>query len=429
MTAAPAVVSPTRIISHWRYVSRTAWLIFFLLVVGKIAIGLPLRFEQIRKACTQPVEICSQMDYLTPQQIQSLAPSGISLAAYANLDLALFLVTALIWAGIGLFIIVMRPDDWMAFLASAMMIVFPSAGLETEIRAAYPSLGAASDFLFNLGNIIMFLFIGLFPGGRFSPGWMRWYWTGMILTGILPSEVWSLNREIADIVLVIYWISFLILGPFSQIYRYWKESTPIQRQQTKWVVLGFAVFAGSVLISFALITLFPENNPGRILYNAYFFDITGLLIPLSVSFSILRYRLWDVDLLIRRTMQYSLITGMLALIYFGGVTVLQGIFSALGGSQSTAATVISTLAIAALFTPLRRRIQELIDRRFYRSKYNAEIALTQFAATARNETRIESITNDLVGAVQAALQPAQASLWVRSTAPNRSSVQSRDEKV
>ena len=194
------------------------------------------------------------------------------------------------------------------------------------------------------------------------------------------------------------------------------ESTAIERQQTKWVVLGFAAFAGSVLIGSSLASLLPEDSAVSTLYNGFYFDGVGLFLPLSIAFSVLRYRLWEVDLLIRRTLQYSLVTGVLALVFFGSVTVLQALFSDISGEQSSLAIALSTLAIAALFNPLRKRVQNFIDRRFYRSKYNAEQALAEFAATARNETDLGQLSADLTSTIQETLQPGKISLWLKPVA-------------
>jgi hypothetical protein len=133
----------------------------------------------------------------------------------------------------------------------------------------------------------------------------------------------------------------------------------------------------------------------------------------------MRYRLWDIDLVIRRTLQYSLLSGLLALTYFGLVIVLQSIFTAFGGQRSELVTVLSTLAIAALFLPLRRRVQDFIDKRFYRQKYDAQKVLAEFAATCRDETDLDKLTARLVEVVQETMQPERVSLWLKKTGDPR----------
>jgi hypothetical protein len=136
-------------------------------------------------------------------------------------------------------------------------------------------------------------------------------------------------------------------------------------------------------------------------------------VPIAVGFAVLRYRLYDVDILINRSLVYGSLTVTLVALYFGGIVVFQRIFVILTGQQSTLAVVASTLAIAALFVPLRRRIQSFIDRRFYRSKYDARKTLEAFSAKLRDETDLEALNNDLVGVVRETMQPAHVSLWLR----------------
>jgi hypothetical protein len=136
-------------------------------------------------------------------------------------------------------------------------------------------------------------------------------------------------------------------------------------------------------------------------------------VPITVGFAVLKYRLYDIDLLINRTLVYGSLTATLVVLYFGGIVVLQVVFVALTGEKSTLAIVASTLLIAALFTPMRRRIQSFIDRRFYRRKYDARKTLEAFSAKLRDETDLDRLGVDLVEIVSETMQPAHASLWLR----------------
>ena len=146
--------------------------------------------------------------------------------------------------------------------------------------------------------------------------------------------------------------------------------------------------------------------------------IGGLSGPIAIGIAILRYRLYDIDILINRTLVYGSLTAMLIALYFGGIVVLQRLFVLLTGQQSTLAVVASTLLIAALFNPIRKRIQSFIDRHFYRRKYDARKTLEDFSAKLRDTTDLEALNNDLVGVVRETMQPAHVSLWLRpETAP------------
>ena len=192
-----------------------------------------------------------------------------------------------------------------------------------------------------------------------------------------------------------------------------------ERLQLKWVVYAAAIVAMSFLVSFML----PEQVP-RVIQDAVF--LLGVAafagIPIAAGVAILRYRLYDIDLLINRTLVYGSLTVLLAGVYVGGVAATQSIFRALTGQeqQPQLAIVASTLVIAALFNPLRRRIQAFIDRRFYRRKYNAAKTLEAFSAKLRDETDLDALNAELVGVVRETMQPAHVSLWLRpDTAPNR----------
>ena len=151
------------------------------------------------------------------------------------------------------------------------------------------------------------------------------------------------------------------------------------------------------------------------------FALSLLLIPLTIGVAVLRSHLFDIDVVINRTLVYGSLTTVLVALYFGGIVLLQRLFVALTSEQSTLAVVASTLLIAALFNPLRRRIQSFIDRRFYRSKYDAAKTLEAFSTRLRDETDLEALNDDLVGVVRETMQPAHVSLWLRPDPPPRAS--------
>jgi hypothetical protein len=210
-----------------------------------------------------------------------------------------------------------------------------------------------------------------------------------------------------------------VASALGLVLRY-RRSGSEEREQIKWIA-----FAGSFVGLMSLITVFSA-----LVFEPLFLDSTGtqplwlgvlqdveLLsfagIPVAVGFAVLRYRLYDIDVIINRTLVYGSLTVTLVALYFGGIVVLQRVFVVLTGQQSTLAVVASTLLIAALFSSLRRRIQAFIDRRFYRKKYDAKKTLEAFSTKLREGTDLDALSNDLVGVVRETMQPAHVSLWLR----------------
>jgi hypothetical protein len=213
----------------------------------------------------------------------------------------------------------------------------------------------------------------------------------------------------------IFWLGCLIVGVLAQIYRYRRVSSPTQRQQTKWIMFGLTLAVLATLIWSLFVEIFPlQPGPARLAYylSVNILAIGFMFFPISMVISILRYRLWDIDILINRTLVYGLLTGVLALLYFGSVVLLQSLFRALSGQVSPLAIVISTLVIAALFSPLRLRVQQFIDRRFFRRKYDAEKTLAGFAATMRDEVDLDKLCEALSAVVEGTMQPTHVSLWL-----------------
>lgn len=193
---------------------------------------------------------------------------------------------------------------------------------------------------------------------------------------------------------------------------------PIERQQTKWVLIDLLNTMIVTVPMAIVLTVYPPAQPtaGRIAFLTFahlpISTISLLILPISISIAIFRYRLWDIDILIRHTLQYTLLTAVLALVYFGSVVLLQTLFGSISGEQSPAAIVLSTLLIAALFTPLRRRVQAVIDRRFFRQKYDAQQVLAAFALTARDETDLDRLTGELQRVVGETMQPERIGVWL-----------------
>ena len=190
----------------------------------------------------------------------------------------------------------------------------------------------------------------------------------------------------------------------------------MESQQLKWFALA-AVLNGALIVTdqLSLDSLLSEA-----LWNLL--DVTTFVaLYVAVGIAILRHRLYDIDVIINRTLVYSALTATLVALYFGGIVVLQRLFEALAGEKSTLAVVASTLVIAALFNPLRRHIQSFIDRRFYRRKYDAIKTLEAFSSKLREETDLEPLSDDLVGVVKETMQPPHTSLWLRPHPPPRGS--------
>ena len=214
-----------------------------------------------------------------------------------------------------------------------------------------------------------------------------------------------------------------------QIYRYVRVSSYSQRQQTKWVVFGFAGLLALDLLYGLIGILFPglaAPDSTYQLINGTLPSVTYLIFPLSVGIAILRSRLWDIDVIIRRTLVYSALTVILALLYAGLVFVLGTLLRGLlGQQQSPLVIVASTLVIAALFQPLRHGLQKVIDRRFYRSKYDAAKTLTNISATLRSEIDLAQLSDHLVTVVQETMQPSSVWLWLRKPERRTSSLEQK----
>jgi hypothetical protein len=214
----------------------------------------------------------------------------------------------------------------------------------------------------------------------------------------------------------------ILASVVSLVLRY-RRSRDEEREQIKWIAFAASVVGLLFLIGLVISLIYGSKPPSwtRLLDTMTALSYTG--VPIAVGFAVLKYRLYDIDIIINRTLVYGSLTALLALVYFGGVTATQAIFRTLTGQeqQPQLAIVVSTLVIAALFNPLRRRIQSFIDRRFYRKKYDARKTLEGFSARLRDETNLGALSDELVGVVRETMQPVHVSLWLRPDPPPRRS--------
>jgi MFS family permease len=363
---------------------------------------------------------------------------GPSILTLATLTVSFSVVGALIASH--------RPENpigWI-FLAVGFLQGFLSAADQYAIYALLTNpgavpLGGEASWLGQwiwapgLGLILVFLPL-LFPDGHPpSPRWRSVGWLGGLSIGLTvvssmillwpergpalltgdesPSHV--LQVLVDFIALPMLFVAGL--GAVISVLVRFHRSRGDERQQIKW-------FASAAALSLVWIIVFGQSTrglPGAIV------ALSGLLvvpsIPIATGIAILRYRLYDIDLIINRTLVYGSLSASLALVYFGGVATTQAIFRALTGQeqQPQLAIVVSTLAIAALFNPLRRRIQGFIDRRFYRSKYDARKTLEAFSAKLRDETDLDALRDELVRVVRETMQPAHVALWLRPETPRK----------
>ncbi len=230
------------------------------------------------------------------------------------------------------------------------------------------------------------------------------------------------SEEFLDLILLIapVFLSIGVIGALLIVIVRYRRSSGINRAQMKWLVFTAVAGLSLLLVSPSVISIINRlgldwnllSDPNII--SDFLFITFPIFLAIAMGIAILRYRLFDIDIIIRRTLQYTIVTGILALIYFGLVVLLQGLFSSVGNQESPIFIVISTLVIAGLFNPLRKRIQNIIDRRFYRKKYHAEQALAQFSAAARDEVDLARLSEALLEVVQETMQPESVSLILLS---------------
>jgi hypothetical protein len=394
----------------------------FLLNVGYLLMGfasIPRYYERVTTLSIEPYPMPAA-SYLTNEgAVQNATKHNQTLPQYAVTQVTYHSFIVLLCMLVALLIVLRAGWNWFAWYSAFLLLFIAEYAFYDEVFVAR-LLPLA---VYEVGALfwpLVLLYFFLFPNGHAVPRRALWvvmpvllahfaFQTAAFFLLVFPSPFYEpiVDSVVGPFQIVISMIFVFLLG--CQVYRYLRVSTREEKQQTKWFLFGFVFFIVLSGVSEAL----GDLNP--------FADQVGLLIfvflPLSISIAILRYRLWDIDILIRRTITYTIVVALLAAMYLGSVIVLQQVFASLTGQREELVTIVSTLAIAALFVPLRNRIQAVIDKHFNRSRYNAQQVLQKFALTVRDETDLDALTAELLNVVQETMQPKSVSVWLQKEKP------------
>jgi hypothetical protein len=397
------------------------WVVLAAMVLALNAAGIPHLYTKYKSVCTSAACAHSQQIVrLTPEGVRSLRDFGLSPEFYgAYVGVVAPAVAGLVFAIVAGVIFWHRSEDRIALLGAFALLLFGGAAFNSDVSeaavSAYPTLWLPIHLLEYAGQVSYSVFFLTFPDGRFVPRWTRWL---AIVWAVLWVPSVFFPHTPLDLLGGPLFFGFIASLVLAQVYRYLRVSTPLHRQQTKWVVFGTAVAGVGFLGTMTLgnyVPVIEQSGPLGQMIGTTLFGGFVLLIPLAIGVAMVRSGLYEIDVIINRTLVYGSLTAMLVALYFGGVATTQAILQALTGREELPqiAIVASTLVIAALFNPLRRRVQNLIDRSFYRRKYDAAKTLEEFSAKLREETDLDSLNSELLSVVRDTMQPEHVSLWLR----------------
>ncbi len=427
----------TRLSGSWLIVARWAWMVAELLLAGNFVFSIPAYYAALRTVCTVSIAVVDQCAtwQLVPDNMSTLARLHISLDAYAAYTLLINVVASLLFWAVGILIFLRKSREWLGLSVSLVLILVGSSGVADSLQGTFMTRDSPLILvvLVLLFNFIQWPAVGLFlltfPTGRFTP---RWSWLIVLLWIVQLGYFWLATFVPAfgagiPLVLLITWGSTLGV----QMYRYLRSYTPAQRQQVKWFLFVVVVALLLDIVNSVLSGLVaPFNAPDSWfkLLDGTFTALVFMTVPIGIGIAIFRYRLWDIDRIINRTLVYGLLTLTLALVYFALVFGAQHVLVVLIGNNDGIVIVSATLIVAVLILPLRRRIQRLIDRRFYRRKYDATKTLEAFSATLRNEVDLSQLREHLLAVVEETMQPASVWLWLRKPEGRFSYAKSKEER-
>jgi len=407
----------TRLYGRWLAQARLVSITVFALALALLLVCVPLYFASLHMLCTGTATACNATGQLAPGDVRRLQQLGLSIDFFGTYLIVIALIFALGYWLVAALLFWRKSDNPLALLAAVALGTFPLAFNSSSISSLLPSPWSLLIHCISfLGDLCIILFFYVFPSGHFVPRWTRWV--------LIPTLVyWGFNEFFPQApfnpffrFLVLNVVTFLgVVGGMVvvQVYRYRRVSTPTQRQQTKWVVYGVTMGVGGflllILLSYFFSSLFTTGSLAFLIVNAAIYGLM-LLLPLSIGFAILRYRLWDIDRLINLTLVYGLLTGALVFIYIVLVIALQYLLRGIINQTSDLAIVGSTLVIAALFQPLRRRLQRIINRLMYGERDDPYAALTRLGKRLEATLAADTVLPTIVETVAQTLKLAYVAI-------------------
>jgi hypothetical protein len=416
----------TRLHGRRLLLARGIWISLVVLTLGVYVSSLPVYFTELRTVCRLAVCPYGQ---LSPDTAAYLEHLGLSVSSYAICVFALAALIALAFFGTAGVIVWRKSDDWVALLMALGLVLGGTIPILFTLGTDPSTRHLPILLMGELSFLVFFLDFTIFPDGRLVPRWTSWLLVAfgvesvviVFFTNSIPfsssASLWIVVS--LDVLFFALYVGLIV----AQIYRYRYVSTFVQRQQTKWVVFGLSVDIVLTIVTIFPALIFPRSLAPLIFVLVYFCSL--FIYPVTIGVAILRHRLLDIDVLINRTLVYGSLTASLAFVYFGLIFALQYLLRGLINQNNDVAIVASTLTIYVLFQPLRGRLQNIVDRRFYRRKYDAARILEAFSATLRHEVDVSRLSENLIAVVQETMQPAHISLWLCSTASNRQEQASR----
>ncbi len=382
----------------WLMSARLLWLYYAISALATFVYQLPFAFAQLH----------------VPAIIGAI---GMPLDLYAWTIVSLAVLTTVVTVVAAAVLFWRRSHDLMALIASLFLLTISGSSLSAALQSPLlQSPVALPIWLRALIEVpiaaVLFGFFLLFPNGRLVPRWSSALVPFWVAQAIALEVAFRLHLTLDDWAALGYPIFFLF-AIAAQVYRFRRVSTPIERQQTKWVAAGLIAYLAVGQVSTWVALLTPLGQTLFVPLSQFLYLGVGLFVPIAFLFAMQRYRLYEIDHIVNTALVYGLLTAILLGVYCGAVVILQLAFRIVTEQESPIALVVSTLLIAGLFQPLRRRLQKIIDRRFYRAKYDAQQTLADFSGTVRQEVSLAELQQRLVGVVQETMQPTHVSLWVR----------------